>query len=518
MPGRRFNIVDIRKILLLLRDNKSDRAVSREMEIHRDTVQRYRQWALQQNLFTKPLLPLGDLLELQKKTLPEPLPPQNQSSVEPFRETVIKLRKENVKIRALFQRIKERGYEGSYASVYRFVTALEPQEPDVCVRVETTPGEEAQVDFGEVGRLPDPITGVSRRVYVFVMTLCFSRHQYIEFVFDQKVETWLSLHIHAFAFFGGVVTRIACDNLKSAIIRAAWNDPLANLAYGECAEHYGFRIAPCRPYTPQHKGKVERGVAYIKDNFWAGRELTSLDKANRAGREWCLSEAGLRVHGTTKERPMDRFEQIERERLLPLPRAAYDMAVMKETKLHRDCYIVFEGSYYSAPYRLVNQKLWVRGGVAQVRLYDSAHRLVATHERARKPGERLTHPDHLPAYKLAGLLVTREDCVLKAQSIGDSASEIVATLLADPVLDKMRTAGRLVRLVERYSAARVEAACARALRFSDPNYATVKRILHQGLDKAEEAPVNPPDPYEDFVFARSVEEMFGASMGEMTWN
>ena len=464
------------------------------------------------------MLSLGELKELQQKTLPEPLPPQNKSSVEPFRETVVKLRKENVKMQALFQRIKERGYEGSYASVYRFVNALEPQEPDVCVRVETQPGEEAQVDFGEVGRLKDTASGTLRRVYVFVMTLCWSRHQYIEFVFDQKVETWLALHVRAFAFFGGVVARIACDNLKSAIIRAAWNDPLVNLAYGECAQHYGFRIAPCRPYTPQHKGKVERSVGYVKDNFWAGREFNDLQEANRAGREWCLSEAGLRVHGTTKERPLDRFEQTERERLLPLPRAAYDMAVMKETKLHRDCYIVFEGSYYSAPYRLVSQKLWVRGGVAQVRLYDDAHRLVATHERAQKPGERLTHPDHLPAYKLAGLLVTREDCVQKAQSIGSAASEIVETLLADTVLDKMRTAGSLVRLAQRYSPQRVEAACARALRFCDPSYTTVKRILHQGLDKAEEAPVNPPVAFEDLVFARSVEELFGARMGEMTWN
>jgi transposase len=511
--------VDIRKLLLLMRDNQSDRAVSRELKIHRDTVQRYRQWATQQDLFTDPLLSLGDLQGLREKTLPDPLPPQNHSSVEPFREIVLRLRSENVKVRALFARLKERGYGGSYASVYRFVTALEPKEPDVCVRVETAPGEEAQVDFGEVGRLLDPATAPLRRVYCFVMTLCWSRHAYVEFVFDQKVETWLGLHVRAFAFFGGVVERITCDNLKSAIIRAAWEDPVANIAYGECAEHYGFRIAPCRPQTPKHKGKVERGVGYVKGNFWAGREFADLDAANRAVREWCLGEAGQRVHGTTKERPLDRFAQSERARLLPLPRTPYDMAVMKEVKLHRDCYVVFEGSYYSAPYRLVNQKLWVRGGVAQVRLYDSSHRLLATHERAHKPGERLTHPDHLPAYKLPGLLVTREDCVEKAQAIGTAASEIVETLLADPVLDKMRTAGRLVRLVERYSLARVEAACARALHFGDPSYTTVKRILHLGLDQGHVESATPPvAPPVDFAFARSVEDLFGANLGGVTWN
>jgi transposase len=510
--------VDIRKLLLLIRDGHSDRAVSRQLGIHRDTVLRYRQWATQNQLFTQPLPELGELQALREKTLPDPLPPQNHSSVEPFRETVVRLRNENVKMRALFERLKERGYGGSYASVYRFVTALEPKEPDVCVRVETAPGEEAQVDFGEVGRLPDPESGEMRKVYVFVMTLCWSRHQYIEFVTDQKVETWLGLHVRAFAFFGGVVTRLTCDNLKSAIIRAAWEDPIANLAYGECAQHYGFRIAPCRPRTPQHKGKVERGVGYVQDNFWAGRELADLDKANRAGRQWCLEEAGRRLHGTTKERPLERFEQTEKARLLPLPPTPYDMAVMKEVKLHRDCYVVFDGSYYSAPYRLVNQKLWARGGVAQVRLYDSAHRLVATHERAKKAGERLTHNDHLPPYKLAGLLLTREDCVQKAQDLGKAVSEIVEILLSDAVLDRMRTAGRLLRLVERYPAARVEAACARALRFGDPSYVTVKRILAEGLDQIPDEPLPVSGAPAEFVFARSIEDLFGAVVGAMTWN
>ena len=115
------------------------------------------------------------------------------------------------------------------------------------------------------------------------MTLSWSRHQYVEFVFDQKVDTWLGLHVRAFAFFGGVPHRVICDNLKAAIVQAAFDDPVANRAYAECAEHYGFRIAPCRPRTPQHKGKVERGVAFVQGNFWAGRELPDLPAANQRG-------------------------------------------------------------------------------------------------------------------------------------------------------------------------------------------------------------------------------------------
>jgi len=518
MPGRRLTTVDLRKLLLQIRDNNSDRALARETGIDRRTIQRYRKWAQEQNLFQEALLPLDQLQALKEQTLPDPLPPQNQSSVEPFRDTVVQLRKETVQMRAIFERLKERGYEGSYASVHRFVRALEPITPDVCVRVETAPGEEAQVDFGEVACLPDPTTGVRHKVYAFVMTLAWSRHQYVEFVTDQKVTTWLGLHVRAFAFFGGAPRRVTCDNLKAAIVRAAWNDPDVNRDYGECAEHYGFRIAPCRPYTPQHKGKVERGVGYVQGNFWAGRGLTDLDVANRAVRHWCLHEAGQRVHGTTRELPMKRFEQTEQKRLLPLPPAAFDMAVSKEVKLHRDCYVVFDGSYYSAPFRLVHQKLRVRAGVSTVRLYDTDHHLVATHERAQQPGERHTHPDHLPKEKLPGLYQTPEDCRDKAAGIGSATLELVETWLADPVLDRLRTAGRLVRLVERYPSARVEAACARALRFGDPCYATVKRILQEGLDQEPEPTPAAPAPVSSFLFARNAEDLFGPLTGELSWN
>ena len=105
------------------------------------------------------------------------------------------------------------------------------------------------------------------------MTLSWSRHQYVEFVFDQKVATWLRCHVNAFAYLGGIPKRVVIDNLKAGITKACWEEPQVQHAYGECAEHYGFLIAPCRPATPQHKGKVEQGgVHYVKRNFLGGRE------------------------------------------------------------------------------------------------------------------------------------------------------------------------------------------------------------------------------------------------------
>jgi transposase len=428
---------------------------------------------------------------------------------------VAKLRREGVEIAAIHQRLTERGYTGSYSSVYRFVRNLEPRTPDVAVRVETPPGEEAQVDFGYAGQMVDPGTGELRRTWMFVMTLSWSRHQYVEFVFDQKVGTWLRLHRNAFAFFRGVPERIVIDNLKAGIRRVCPDEPLAQQSYRECAEHYGFLISPCRPRTPRHKGKVEKGgIHYVKRNFLGGREPTTLTQANRDVRHWALTVAGERVHGTTKERPLERFE-LERRALRPLPDAPYDMAVWKEVKLHRDCYLVFDQAYYSAPFRLVGQKLRVRGGSREVQIFTPDYQLVATHPRAQRPGRRQTHPDHLPPHKVPGLMLTRDACRQQASATGPATRQVVDGMLDHRPEDRLRTAGRLLRLGDCFGLERLEMACARALRFGDPAYMTIKRILEQGLDLEELPVTDTPSPA--LAFARPAAELVGHLAGGATW-
>ena len=137
---------------------------------------------------------LEELQELASKTLTTRLPPQNVSTVEPYRELVEKLVRAEVETAAIHKRLEEKGFSGHYSAVYRFVRTIRPKEPDVTVRVERKPGEEAQVDFGYAGRMIDPQSGKLRKAWAFVMTLSWSRHQYVEFVWDQKVETWLRLH------------------------------------------------------------------------------------------------------------------------------------------------------------------------------------------------------------------------------------------------------------------------------------------------------------------------------------
>ena len=237
------------------------------------------------------------------------------------------------------------------------------------MRVETRPGEEAQVDFGYGGMMLDPESQTERKTWAFVMTLSWSRHQYVEFVYDQKVATWLRCHRNAFGFFKGVPQRVVIDNLKAGIAKLSCDAPEAQQAYRECAEHYGFLITPCRPRTPQHKGKVEQGgVHYVKRNFLGGREPTT--QANRDVQRWCLTTAGERIHGTTREQPLVRFA-TEQGTLQALPGAPYDLAIWEQVKAHRDCRIVFDNAYYSTPFRLVGQKLWVRGDTMQVGSYPA---------------------------------------------------------------------------------------------------------------------------------------------------
>jgi transposase len=518
MANRRKDSMEIQEILRRLRAGESDRAIHRALGMHRETVKKYRVWASEQGLLTGELPSVAELHQLLAATLPSSAPPQNVSSVEPYRELVVRLRAEGVEVAAIHARLQERGYGGSYAAVWRFVRQLEPTTPEATVRVERRPGEEAQVDFGYAGRMRDPVSGQMRRSWAFVMTLSWSRHQYVEFVLDQRVETWLMCHRRAFAFFGGVPQRIVLDNLKAAIVRACQDEPQVQQAYRECAAHYGFLIAPCRVRTPQHKGKVEQGgVHYVKRNFLGGRAATTLKQANRDVRHWCQTTAGQREHGTTKRQPLVCFQENEQACLQPLPTQPYDIGIWKLLKLHRDCHVVFEGSYYSAPFAYIGQRLRLRAGLQWVRLYSPDYQLIASHERAEAPGTRRTHLEHLPPAKVPGLVLNRTGCQAQAAVIGPATAAVVQHLLDDPVIDRLPTAGRLLRLGEPYGEARLEAACQRALAFGDPAYLTVKRILTQQLDQ-QPRPSQTPPPSPARTFVRNARELVGHVLGGVSWS
>lgn len=242
------------------------------------------------------------------------------STLEPFREQVLAWHSQGLKKTTILRLLRRRhSYAGSYSSLCRFLDKLDLLPKQRTMRLHFAPGEAAQVDFGSGPKLPDPITGELRKTWFFLMTLCWSRHQYAEIVWDQKVATWLACHQRAFRFFGGVPQRIVLDNAKCAITKARIRDPEKQRAYAELAEAYDLQLAPCPPRDPQKKGRVEAGVKYLMRGFLPGRDLHHLQDANRQLEACIVGEAGQRIHGTTRERPLTRFTESESCELKPLP-------------------------------------------------------------------------------------------------------------------------------------------------------------------------------------------------------
>jgi transposase len=514
--------MDIHALLRRVKAGEKDRPIARALGVNRLTVAKYRAWATKEKLLQGPVPDLETLHGLLKVSFGKDDPPQNQSSVETYRETIQQLLERGLGPRLVWQKLGEQpDFTGSESAVYRLCAKLKAaQPPDVAVRIETAPGEVAQVDFGEVTKLFDPLTQTVRRTWVFTMVLGWSRHLYAEFVFDQTLPTWLVCHQHAFEFFGGVPKRVVLDNLKAAIIRAYTQDKEVEVtrAYAECAEHYGFLIDPCLPERPQHKGKVERGgVRYIKQSFMPLVEPHSaLPEAQQRLQRWLLNRAGWREHGTTHQAPLARFAE-EQKVLLPLPTTAYDAAVWKQVKLHRDGHVVFEKAFYSAPCRFVGQTLWLRAGLREIRLFSDDFALIATHSRATHAGQRLTHLDHLPPEKARGVTFSRELCRAQAQDIGPATTQVVDELLAARPVDKLRTAWRVVALADKYSATRLEAACTRGMAFGDTSLGTLKRILTEGLE-IRTLPLPFLPRAEALAFVRSGAELGQTIARGATWN
>jgi transposase len=348
-----------KEIIYRVRAGESERGISRDLGISRPTVHKYKIRARQEG-YLDPERELPGSEELAENMGPTPKPPKIPSSLENYREIVQKYLDQGLEMTVIYQRLRENhGYGGSYSSVRRFVHQMKPGEPEVYIRMNSEPGEEVQVDFGSIGPIFDPKSGRMRDGYVFVATLGYSRHQYAEIVLDQKASTWIQLHQRAFAFFGGVPRKVVLDNLKAAVVKAMVIDPVIGEAYRKLAQHYHFLISPNRPATPRHKGKVENGVKYVKRNFFAGQQFVDLESANSRLKAWVMEMAGVRDHGTTHQAPLKLFREVEQAALQELPAEKFDLCEIRMAKVHSDCHIVVDGSFYSVPYPFVQKEVEV---------------------------------------------------------------------------------------------------------------------------------------------------------------
>ena len=268
-------------------------------------------------------------------------------------------------------------------------------------RMETEPGEEAQVDFG-TGAPVRMADGKVRRPWVFRIVLSYSRKAYSEAVWRQSTESFITCLENAFRHFGGVPKRLVIDNLKAAVAQADWYDPEIHPKLQSFAQHYGTVILPTKPYMPRHKGKVESGVKYVKRNALKGRIFTSLAEENEFLMNWETQVADQRIHGTTKQQVEKLFTKRSGGRCCRCLPSGSRSSTRHHRAVHQDGHLEVDKAYYSAPPEYVGHRLWVRWDARLVRVFNDRWEQVAVHAKA-EPGRFRTAAEHIPKEKVSAV-------------------------------------------------------------------------------------------------------------------
>lgn len=272
------------------------------------------------------------------------------------------------------QRLRPLGYTGGASILQEYVRKVRPQPASrrAFVRVEPGAGERFEVDWGHFGALT--YSGDTRKLYAFALVDAHSRMMYVEFTHCQGFETFARCHIHAFTALGGVARQIAYDNLATAV--AEHDGRLVRFLprFLGFAREYNFFPHACNPASGWEKGKVERAIGYLRQNFWPLREFTDLHDVNRQVRQWLSEVANPRLHRETRERPLDRFKP---ETLRPLPSIPYDYRDSTEALVHKDLRLSFDGNRYCVPHRYVGRRLIVKADSSAVTIYDRVIEVVS---------------------------------------------------------------------------------------------------------------------------------------------
>ena len=346
--------------------------------------------------------------------------------------------------------------------------------------VDGEPGVECQVDFAQMGFLLDPETGKRRRVHALIFTAVLSRHMFVWLTYSQTLAAVIAGCEAAWGFFGGAFKVLIPDNLKAVVANADAVNPQLSKGWLDYAQHVGFGTDPAGVRSPQDKPRVERAVQYVRGNFWAGESFTSLEDAQARASTWCAQRAGMRIHGTTQQRPAEMFTALEASCLLPVPEP-YDVPVFTRVKVHRDFHVEVAKALYSVPEQHLGHYLDARADSELVKLY-SAGRLVKTHPRQR-PGGRCTDRTDLPEEKTGYALRDLTKLIGVCAGHGPNIGIYAERLLDDPLpWTRMRSVYRLQGLVRRYGSRPVEAACSRSL---DLDVVSVSKIAAM-LEKATE--------------------------------
>jgi len=484
--ANQLKMAEVQAILALARGGWSNRHIARHLGVHRETVGRHLRLLPQDN--SKPAsapigsggAPIGSARA----------PAGFVSAASAWHEVIVQKLEMGLTAQRIYQDLcSDHGYAGSYYSVRRLVKKLTATMPAPFRRMECEPGAEAQVDFGRGAPIVGP-DGRRKTTWVFRIVLSHSRKGYAEAVHRQTTDDFLRSLENAFACFGGVPRTLVIDNLRAAVKRPDWFDPELCPKVRSFAEHYGVAVLPTKPYTPRHKGKIERGIGYVKSNALKGRRFASLADQNRHLQTWEATVADTRIHGTTRRQVKEVFEQAEKAALLPMPTSRFDLFQEALRSVHRDGHVEIKGAYYSVPPEFLSQRVWARWDGRTVRLLDQKIRPIAMHAQ-RPPGTFSTLPVHIVPEKISGIERGTTWLLRRVESIGPHATHWAQSMLQNRGIEGVRVLMGLLSLTNKHRRDQIEHACQAA----QSHGAYHLRSLRQLIDHQ-----NPPAIQQNFEF------------------
>ena len=339
------------------------------------------------------------------------------------------------------------------------------------------PGEEVQADFGYLGMISD---GERRRkLHALVFTAVFSRYCFVFLTFSQTTEAVIAGCEAAWGFFGGMFRVLIPDNLSPVVSKADRLEPGWNREWLEYMQARGLACDPARVASPQDKGRVKAGVKFVQRSFFAGEQFTDLADAQHHAVDWCRDRAGMRVHGTTRQRPAEVFAALEAPALLPAPEQPYRVPAWSEAKVQRDFHVRAGNAFYSVPYGLTGQQVSVRADGTLVKIYHRSQ-VIRTHPQQPAGGRVSDSADFPPdtdVYARRDLDKLAKMAAARGEAIGIYAARILDIPLP---WTKMRAVYTLIGLCRTYGNEPVEQACAAALELDVISVAKIRNIVEKG--------------------------------------
>lgn len=415
-----------------------------------------------------------------------PIPSAERKSVAEHKEKIVEWlgRTRPLKLRKIHTLlVRDHGLVASYDTVRRFAMdelAWRKKEPTILLE-EPPAGQEAQIDFGKMGSVRDVATGRVRTMWGLVVTLSFSRYQFVWPTFVQTTEAVCEGLDRAWAFFGAMPKTIVPDNMSSVVKASSALSPTLVASFLDYAQTRGIFVDPARVRSPKDKPRVENQVAYVRESWCDGETFLDLDDARRSAEHWSREIAGVRVHGTTRKVPRDVFEETEKASMLAPPQEAFDVPLWAEhAKVHPDHHIQIARALYSVPTLYLGKEVRVRADKTTVKVYFGTD-LIKVHPR-KPPGGRSTDTADYPAGKASYALRSVDGLLARARGKGAHVGLYAERLLGGPLpWARMRQAYALLRLCEKFGDGRVEAVCQSALAFDVVDVVRITRMLKKAM-------------------------------------